>query len=184
MGQLFMFAIMPPAEVSNKIDIERKLFAEKYNCIKALKPPVHITLYPPFEQNEDVRSKVASLHQWASTQVSFPISLHDFGFFKNKLNPVVYIEVQKNPPLGQFHHALVAQLERYMQVIKSKTYTPHFTIGYRDVPPDLMPTIERDYAHRSFNVSFNVNSFFLWRHDGKNWQILDEYNLGKDNQLF
>jgi len=179
MEQLYMFAIMPPPELSDRISNERKIFAAKYKCIKALKPPVHITLYPPFKELPAFEERISNIASWVSEQERFTLALHNYGFFKTHTSPVVYIAVVRNPILSNFHKGFVAQLSNFMDAKDEGSYTPHFTIGYRDVPRDQLSKIESEYSQRTFSGSFEVQTAYLWRHDGKSWQILQEYKLGQ-----
>jgi 2'-5' RNA ligase len=172
-----MFAIMPPADLAARIHNERLLFSEKYHCVKALKPPVHITVYPPFNNSPDFETKIKEIEKWAKQQEAFPVELRDYNYFKNPGSPVVYIAIVNNPALTHLHDAFLDQLQKYMPVEKHGSYKPHFTIGYRDVPRQLFPHIVSEYSARHFSGSFEVSSIFLWKHDGKNWQIIDEYKF-------
>ncbi|MFI5195553.1 MAG: 2'-5' RNA ligase family protein [Chitinophagales bacterium] len=183
MKQLYMFAIMPPPELAVRINSERLLFSEKYKCVKALKPPVHITLYPPFHDTNDFEEKIKGIQRWVEEQTGFFIELMDFNFFKKHNSPVVYIGVVKNDNLNKLHEGFLEQLKNYIPVKSSGSYTPHFTIGYRDVPSAIFPNIVKEYSTRRFSASFEVSSIYLWKHDGKNWQILNEYKFGTATQL-
>jgi 2'-5' RNA ligase len=184
MEHLYMFAIMPPAELAARIHTERQNFAEQYKCVKALKPPVHITLYPPFKHADGLEDTIKGIRNWASLQTKFPVELKNFNFFKNRNSPVIYIDVVANDHLKKLHNEFLDQLKKYMPVERPDKYTPHITIGYRDVPPAIFPEIVKAYSPRRFSAAFDVSSIYLWRHDGKNWQVQQEYTFGTDNQLF
>src|SRR5690348_17173836 len=97
---LYMMAIVPPAEMAERIDLIRKEFAEAYNCKAGLKPPVHITLYAPYKETSDHESEVREvLARWSSTQESFVLSLKGFDAFKT--NGVIFINVVVNDALKQ-----------------------------------------------------------------------------------
>jgi 2'-5' RNA ligase len=174
---LYMFAIMPPGELAQTIHAERIAFAQKYDCQKALKPPVHITLYPPFSAERDLEEKAEALRGWVSAQASFVINLHNYDYFKDHRSPIVYIDVLPNQVLNDFYNAFLAQLQELMPTQSSETYKPHFTIGYRDVPRQRLPEIVAEYSKRTFTASFEVTSIFLWKHDGKKWNVLKEFEL-------
>ncbi|GAA4459449.1 2'-5' RNA ligase family protein [Nemorincola caseinilytica] len=176
--QLYMFAIMPLAGLEQRISEERKAFAERYNCVKALKPPVHITLYEPFKEDPAIEQKLQGLAPWVAQQAPVSIELNDFNYFNNRKSPVVYIDVVKNERLRELRKGFVQQLRKYIPVApQEQEYRPHFTIGYRDVPPGLMPQIIADHSMRRFKGSFVADKIYLWRHDGANWQILHEFPM-------
>ena len=189
---LYMFAIMPPPELAAKIHNERLNFADEYKFVKALKPPVHITLYPPFPvpvtKAASFEQEAKALQKWADRHAPFDIELRDFNFFSNTRNPVIYIDVIKSEMLKELHSSFLIELKEYMEIERSKdAYKPHFTIGYSDVDPKVLPTIREAYSKRWFREQFRCGSVYLWNHDGKNWQVLQEYaltNVQEQQSLF
>jgi hypothetical protein len=71
---LYMFAIVPPVAVAGAVQQERLAFADKYGFVKGLKPPVHITLFPPFkipvEDTAEFEQRMMVLNDWAGMQQS------------------------------------------------------------------------------------------------------------------
>lgn len=176
---LYMLAIMPPAALTDEIEHIRHEFAEKYKAVAALKPPVHITLIPPyktFPQTEQVL--MAALQQWASKQDAFPVVLKDYDFFPG--NGVVFIDVVRNDRLGAFRKEL---RQEFLKIIpaseakRSSSFHPHITIGYRDIPRELFPDIEREYSSRQFSAEFIADAFYLWRHTGQRWETIQSFPL-------
>ncbi|MBX2905614.1 MAG: 2'-5' RNA ligase family protein [Taibaiella sp.] len=174
--RLYMFAIMPPANLAERIDCERHYFAEKYNSRAALKPPVHITVFPPFWDTDDLPERVKGLHEWAKTRVPVDIELRNFDWFDNRRSPVLYIYVARSRELADLHAAFIVQLKNMLPEVElMNEYKPHFTIGYRDIPEELLPQIREEYATRPFEGTFKASSIFLWEHDGSRWNVIGEY---------
>lgn len=183
MENLYMFAIMPPAGLAARIHNERENFAEKYKCTKALKPPVHITMYRPFNESVIIEQQFKKLQNWAGKQTPFTIELKNYNYFNIPDKPVIYIDVVKNDTLNTLHKTFLVELRKMIDVTSSnKKYAPHFTIGYRDIPPSMLPAIKVDYSKKRFDGSFTCNAVYLWKHDGKNWQTIQEYVFGIDNE--
>lgn len=186
---LYMFAIMPPEELSSNIHLKRTEFFEKYHFRKALKPPVHITLYNPFHIDGTSLSLfehfVVQLQNWADQQSSFQIDLRNYNFFENPGQPVVFIDVVKNRKLQELHSRFIKKLKKHMPINNEPvSYKPHITIGYKDVTPEVFPQIKTYYSKQTFSGSFPCNSFYLWKHNGKNWEIDTTFHLnGKVEQL-
>ncbi len=173
-----MFAIMPPEEVAVIIHNERLIFAERYNCVKALKPPIHITIYPPFEEKETIEKEMMSLDAWAAMQSPFSVALKDYSFFKTRFSPVIYIDVEQNPVLQKLRSEFVSRLRKYITVSTDfGPYQPHFTIGYRDVPAAKLPQIKEEYSVRKFNAAFEVKSIFFWKYVNNHWQTIHEFRF-------
>ncbi len=180
--QLYMFAIMPPPDLSARIHNERLAFAEQYKFVKALKPPVHITLYPPFQiRIADVSAfeeQISKIQNWASSKAPFYIELNNYGYFENFRSPVLYIDVLRSVQLIELHTDFLKELEKYIDVKKKNDrYNPHITIGYRDIDPGVFPAIKTAYSKRVFKATFPCSTFHLWKHDGQNWQVLLAYRL-------
>lgn len=178
---IFMFAIMPPAGLAKQIDGERLYFAEKYNSRAALKPPVHITIYPPFTDTEDLPERAKGLHQWASTRESLNIDLRNFDWFDNRRSPVLYIHVERSRELTDLRAAFMIRLKEHLPEVELMgEYKPHITIGYRDIPEELLPQIREEYATRAFEGTFEAFSILLWEHNGQRWNVVDEYCFNRE----
>jgi 2'-5' RNA ligase len=175
-----MLAIMPPPELTKDIEQIRFEFADKYNCKAALKPPVHITLIPPYKTLPDSEEKIVPvMEQWAVTQIPFPVTLQNYSAFKN--NGVVFIDVLSNDLLQSFQRELRGKFLEVLPMPEVKRFTsfhPHLTIGYRDIPKDVFKQAAEEYTARSFFATFIVDRFYLWRHDGKQWQVLHSFAMG------
>ncbi len=196
METLYMMAVVPPADLEVRIQKERIFFAERYNCVKALKPPVHITVYEPFKEEADLPIRLKPLQQWADKIEPFIVIIDNYGFFDNPRSRVAFIHVVKDEAITQLRTGLLKELKKYLEEdepeyinnkpvprAKPQPFNPHFTIGYRDVPPALLPTIKQDYLRRQFKGSFTCDAIHLWRHNGTNWQTVYTFQLsGKKAQ--
>jgi 2'-5' RNA ligase len=176
-----MFALMPHEDLAKEIDELRKQFAANFGTKKALQLPVHLTLYPPYKAIPETEQELKQLHNWAKSQSTFNIHLKNFDFFDNRKSPVVFINVEKNKELTLLHANFTKQLKRILPFLhdpKTKnTFHPHMTIAYRDVPPEKLPEIKRMYVNRKFEGAFNVKHLYLWRHNGRNWDVIDAYEM-------
>lgn len=185
---LYLFAIMPPEKLSKEIHDERLTFAEEYGFVAALKSPVHITLFPPFKipvaENTAFESHVSNMQNWADSQHSLTIELQNFNFFDNYGYPVLFIDVLKSPELVKLRSSFLKELDNYPWIEKSTLpFKPHITIGYRDIDQAVFPTIREVYARRKFKAQFDCNAIYLWKHDGKQWQVFKTFCLnGQEEQ--
>lgn len=57
-------------------------------------------------------------------------------------------------------------------------FTPHVTVGFRDLTPAAFHQAWAEFEHRSFSADFEVPTLTLLRHDGQKWQIFSELPLG------
>ncbi len=180
---LYMFALMPPAPLTAEIHTKRLEFAANYRFVRALKPPVHITLYEPFRLGDGIayafEKDIRQMDRWARTRQPFEIELKDYGFFEHNEHPVLFIDVVKSPHLTDLHRTFPLELRKHLDMEKrTSPYRPHITIGYRDITVAAFPAIKEEYSLKKFSASFTCASFFLWRHDGSNWQVLHEFRFG------
>jgi 2'-5' RNA ligase len=179
---LYMFAIVPPPELALQIHEKRLAFANKYGFVKALKPPVHITLYPPFTihlaDSIKFEKVILVISAWAATQHPFGIALHNYNFFDHpRRAPVLHIDVVKNAELQALHKSFLRELRKYISVESTGGFNPHITIGYRDTTHEAFAAIKADYAQQTFEASFQCRAFYLWKQIDNKWQVLMQYDL-------
>lgn len=181
---LYMLAIMPPPELMKEIEGIRQQFADAYNCKAALKPPVHITLIPPFKTGVSIEDELRNdLSNWSETKVAFAVKLKNFDVFRR--NQVVFIHVEPSLQLRAFQRELEDKFRQNYRHVEIKTYddySPHITIGYRDIPRDLFRPAAIEYLAKSFSATFAVDRFYLWKHNSIKWQVLHTIEL-KQNGL-
>jgi 2'-5' RNA ligase len=178
--RLYMIAIMPPPDLSRRIVTIKKEFAEAYHCKAALKAPVHITLYPPYNEVDDHESEARKvLLKWVCQQPNFELKVKGFDAFKS--NGVVFLNLEKNEKLKQVHKGLTRQMTNLLQpdLKNNQTYHPHITIGYRDIPKEVFPQAVNDFLPRKFEATFKVEEIYFWRHNGKNWETIASFPLMK-----
>jgi len=184
---LYMFAIVPPANLADKLNDVRNEFSSQFGFYQALKPPVHITLLKPFKIPSAISGAferyISRIQDWAGGQLPFRVDLCNYNFFDNTHHPVVYIEVQKSEQVNAFHNSFTKELISYRLTKRaSRSYIPHITVGYRDVTPAAFPAIRRHYTRQLFSHSFICQSFCLWKHDGKRWQEVRKFFLGAQKE--
>lgn len=175
-----MLAIMPPPDLAKDIERVRLEFSEKYHCKAALKPPVHITLVPPYKAAEETEAiLIDELETWGRLQIPFPVTLENFGSFRN--NGVVYINVSSNDLLQLFHADFVRKFKGLLpqvEVSYHRPYHPHITIGYRDIPTHVFTEAAREYHSRNFFATFVTDRFYLWKHNTRQWEVLYSFAMG------
>jgi 2'-5' RNA ligase len=176
--RLYMMAIVPPADLSERIVTIKKEFAEAYSCKAALKPPVHITLYPPYKEFDDHEPEAKKvLSGWVCLQPNFKLKIKGFDAFKS--NGVIFLNLEKNEELKQLHKGFTTQMTKLLrpEIKNSQPYHPHITIGYRDIPKEVFPQAVKDFLPRKFEAEFPVEHVYFWRHNGKNWETIAAFPL-------
>jgi 2'-5' RNA ligase len=180
MDSLYFVAILPPSEISADIDEIRKQCSSDYQVYSALKPPVHITLIPPFKLDPDLESKlIASLEQSRSFK-PFKQELQDYAGFPPR---VIFIKAIKTEGISDLHKSLKIRLKSFLKVSQG-SINPHITIAYRDVSEAVYDQIIEVYSKKHFHASFTVHKFVLLKHDGKKWNIFKEFESRPQEQQY
>ena len=176
---MYMWALVPPPDVVEPVEAVRQEFAKTWNAVKGLRPPVHLTLYPPFGLPQDVLEEdLAAMRTWVAAQPRFPVVLKDFAFFE-KRSPVIFIDVLPQPMLEVLHKGLGERTERHFSLRKQNgPFHPHFTIGYRDIEHRAFPAIKAEYSARTFDAAFEATAVVLFRHNGMKWEAVFALPLG------
>lgn len=181
MDHLYFIAILPDQGTSAAIDAIRKECANDHGVYAALKPPVHITLAPPFKLPAGLETKLTESLRPACNFTPFLQYLENFEGFPEH---TVYIHAKKSPELSSLYRTLKSLLKPYGSEPKG-TLTPHITIAYRDAK-EAYPAIMKEYQRRIFKAAFPVNHFTLLKHNGKQWESYKHYYArpGKEQLSF
>lgn len=180
MTNLYLLAILPPEDLSRQIHEIRVQCAEKFGVQKALKPPVHITLYRPFKAVEAFENKLIRLiHSAASGLKPFHQDLENFEAFDMH---AVVIRASKNSGITALHRSIASvfrknEIDKLPAGKNSLPFRPHLTIAYRDILPEVFPMIWEEYKDLKFKRSFKADHFSLLKHDGTQWNLLEDFKL-------
>ena len=119
------------------------------------------------------------LTDFGRAQAAFSLGLQGFGAFAPR---VIYVAVEENTQLRVLQKALADFMRRSLKVFdpnyKERGFHPHMTIAFRDLKKALFPQVWAEFQDRPFQASYEVNSLWLLRHDGKQWQPVHEILLG------
>ena len=177
---LYFIAVIPDEPLRETVKNMKLEIQERYNAKHALKSPAHITLQMPFKRHEDFEPELEEmLKNFASKQSSFKLNLKNFGCFKPR---VIYIDVENPAPLRQLHAGLKKQLItklRFDQKEVTQNVTPHMTLATRDLEAKEFYKAWPEYEKRTFDAEFNVESLFLLKHNGKFWNIYQEFRFNE-----
>jgi 2'-5' RNA ligase len=179
--QRFFIALLPSLEVQQFANKIKEHFAEVYNSRAALKSPPHITLQPPFEwEVEDLAKLEQKLAEFARSQYPVPMTLDGFSAFKPR---VIFINVLKNPELLAIQKALTNELETSLKIVhevsKNRPFSPHLTVGFRDLTKANFYKAWDEFKEQQLHFEFLVPQLTLLIHNGKFWDIHQEFLFGK-----
>ncbi|MNS83127.1 RNA 2',3'-cyclic phosphodiesterase [compost metagenome] len=183
---LYLIALLPDATVTQEVNELKVLFAENFNTRKGQHIIPHITLQPPFGMTHEAMSQlVNNLIQFSEEEQPLQIQLDGFGYFLNPRSDVIFIKPVYNPLLQRFHRHLMCFLRKngFSVSDTSKRFNPHITIAYRDLKREetlkAWPLLE----NQPYLREFDVNEFYLLKHNGKTWQKYASFPLSNISLL-
>ena len=176
--RLYFVAIVPEEPVYSEVLAFKTEFRDRYNSSAALRSPPHITLYMPFQwQEEKEELLLISLNNQASLHQPFKLSLVNFGAFPPR---VIYIKVKESDALNNLqkatHKNAATNWHIYPQP-NSRPFIPHMTIAFRDLKKPLFAEAWQDFEQRKYSTEFTVRDLCLLKHNGKTWNTLHHAKL-------
>jgi len=181
MKTLYFVALIPPEPHKKQIANLKYQFAKKYHSVKSLNSPPHITLIPPFETTDEKVHEIEKyLKNEAKIHPTFIVEIDGFGTFRKN---VIFLKVRQNEALELLRQSISESASNPLLVKskKVKSYTPHITLAFRDLTEQNFQKARADCQSTTFNARFRVGSIFLLKHNGKHWEVKNEFPLrGKE----
>lgn len=179
---LYFIAIIPSKEISDAITVFKSDFAHRFESKAALRVIPHVTLKAPFKLPVSSHS---DLQQWfrnlSFNSGSFQIELKNFGAFRNKKHPVIYVQPILNASLFSLQKEIIRSFRfSFEEIIIMETelnFTPHITIAYRDLSFDKFLEGWKEYEMKEYQAVFEVSSFHLLQHSGIAWEVVDTFHI-------
>lgn len=179
---MYFIALIPDGELKDGITELKNEIAEKFQSKHALRLPPHITLQIPFNVDEDNESNlVDTLEKFTKKQDPFRVVLSGFGSFNSK---VIYIDTLHPQPIIELHEKLLEVTRDLIEKKpegEKKEMNPHITLAYRDLSKENFEEAWSEFSKRSFKEVFVAKSLFLFKHDGKYWEIFKEFEMKNVN---
>lgn len=175
--RLLFVALVPPENIQNQVTEIKEYFAREYNSSHALRSVPHITLQPPFKwPTENLSLLQESLETFAQKCSAFPITLSGFSAFPPR---VIYVNVVKTPELLKIQKDLIEFTETTLGIVhppsKIRPFSPHVTVAFRDLTKQNFRTAWLEFKERSLHFEFTVSQLTLLIHNGKRWDICNEF---------
>lgn len=179
---MYFLAIVPPPEICNEIITIQTDLGSQYQTVAALKVVPHITLKSPFRLPADQHEFVL---QWflqiTLDTAPFNLELRNFNAFTNPAHPVIFIQPLAGLPLFKLQKHIIRNFQIAFPDIQIANleleFKPHLTVAYRDLRPDLFREAWQEYGKKHYSASFNVVDFQLLQHDGRHWNVIQNYTL-------
>ncbi|WP_373059029.1 2'-5' RNA ligase family protein [Zunongwangia sp. H14] len=175
---LYFIAIVPDAQLEEKIRRLKLEIRKKYDSAKALKLPAHITLQIPFKINEeDETSLLETLQIIVKNQKSFDVQISGFGRFSSR---TIFINVVNPATVISLHSKVQSALDEKFKLNereRTKKIHPHITIAKRDLSRLNFQKAWPQFENRSFEEAFTAGGLIVFRHNGKIWEMLQEFSF-------
>lgn len=179
---LYFIAIIPDSVLREKVRGIKERMKAEYGASHALKSPAHITLQMPFKRSaEDEPSISGALRRFVTGEESFAIDVDGFGAFAPR---VIFIKISEPEPVRALHSRLKQVLMTELHFSPAeimKDVQPHITVATRDLTKEAFSEAWPVFQKEEFRASFEVRSIFLLKHNGRNWDILEEFQFGSDS---
>lgn len=176
---LYFIAIIPHMELREEIRKIKERMKSELGAGHALKSPAHITLQMPFKRSSEDESLISdALRRFVASEKSFRVDLDGFGAFAPR---VIFINIYAPEPVRALHSRLKEVLMTELHFSPGeimKDLQPHVTIATRDLTKEAFSEAWPEFQKKVFIASFDVHSIFLLKHNGKSWDILEEFAFG------
>lgn len=169
---LYFIALVPKHKLREEIKSFKIEIEERFQAKHALKLPAHITLKMPFNITKEVEPLlIKSLQELADRINVFHVELSGFDCFKSG---VIFVKCADHKPIIEVHNKLEKVFFQKLGIPKnedpSRSY-PHMTVATRDLSAEVFREACAEFKNREFNATFEAESFFLFKHNGKTWDV-------------
>lgn len=176
---LYFIAVVPPEDVRTKVTELKELCHQEYGSKQALKSPPHITLHMPFKLKEKKKEELCEmLTALAHDSECFNIEMKGFGFFEPR---VVFISTMLCESLNSLHLRISDGMRKHFNIFnaqyKDRAFHPHMTIAFRDLKKEQFWKAQEFFSKKELSINFQVENMALLKHNGKVWEIEEQFSL-------
>jgi len=176
---LYFIALVPHRELEEKIRRIKERMKAEFGAGHALKSPAHVTLQMPFKRSSEDETEIsAALKRFASTEEPFTVELNGYGAFAPR---VIFLQITQPGTVRALHLRLKEVLLKDLHFSPGeimKDVQPHITVATRDLVKEAFSEAWPVIRGEEFVASFDVRSIFLLKHNGRCWDILEEFPFG------
>src|SRR6056297_1318607 len=177
--KLYLIALVPHEELREQVKELKLEMKERYHASHALKAPAHITLQMPFRRDESEENRLVSgLEDFAASRTSFDVVLNGFDAFPPR---VLFIKIDNHEPIEHLHSDFQTFLKDELSFSDKEImdrFHPHLTIATRDLSKKMFHKAWPEFKKRKFRATFTADRLHLLKHNGKNWDLYQEFGFG------
>ena len=177
--KLYFIAIVLPEPFASAITDLKEYFRNVYGSSAALRSPPHITLHMPFQWKcEKEKVLTDKLNYFFSTCSPVQVQFQNFGCFPPR---VLFVEVQQSEALDNLQRKLARFCRQELNLFnanhKDNPFHPHVTLAFRDLKKAAFKTAWDELKDKPFSGDFFSKQIALLKHNGKAWEIFQEFDL-------
>ena len=175
----YFIATLPPEPILSEIKAFKTDLLQSYKARIALRTPAHITLFPPFDREENFEADLTQkLRVFIQSQTAFQLKLDGFGCFYPR---VIFVTPHTNESLNKLRLSLLSYLKEKLELVherfEQQEFHPHITIANRDLKGEDYDLAWQDFQSRTYQREFTVNNISLLKHDGQRWQVFKNFEF-------
>lgn len=177
--KLYFLAIIPPTPIYEEALAQKQYFKEHYKSKASLNSPPHITLHMPFRWKEKDEAELSTqLNDFSKNLGPVNIKLENFSSFPPR---VIFINVVLNQELDNLQKNLKRFCKRVLNLFnadyKELPFHPHLTVAFRDLKKANYFLAWGEYEKKKFEAEFTADRLALLKHNGKLWEVHQEFLL-------
>ncbi len=162
--------IIPPEEIEMEVRKVQQFLNQNYEIYLSRQPP-HVTIKSPYYV-EDLNEHVNYLESLVRQMESLYLSVSGINHFNNQ---VIYLEVEKNDRLNDFHHFLLENIVHRSNIapdpLEGSNWVPHMSIASIE-DQSLCNKILLELNEKHLRFHWKVESVGLFINDeDKGWQV-------------
>jgi 2'-5' RNA ligase len=168
---MYYIAILAPGNINEQVLKWKHFMRDRFGCSNALKSPAHITLVPPFWQDESKETLMKQLLlSLATNHEGFLVELDKFDAFRPH---VLFLQVIPSHPLLRLHEQLLRMMHEGQFAVKADTrpFHPHITIATRDLQKKDFEEANGWFQKQDYIANFRASGIALMKHNGANWDL-------------
>lgn len=176
---LLFVAVIPTEEIHEEVTVFKQYALEHFGSGRALRSPAHITLIPPFRWSPGRLPVLkGALEQFSDRCAPFYLTLNGFDCFRPR---VIFVDVEPSEELNRLQSALEYHLssECFLNNQGNHGFHPHMTVAFKDLKRSVFPTAWNYFAEQVYLRVFEVNRYFLLRHNGRRWEVQSTFVFGE-----
>jgi 2'-5' RNA ligase len=176
LDRYFIACVLPTPIAEEALQLKR-YFADHYHSKASLNSPPHITLHMPFRwKREKEADLIEGLKRLSSQLSTSKVELNNFGCFPPR---VIFIQVNPSPSLTALQYQVRQFCKKDLGLFNADyqdlPFHPHVTLAFRDLRKPMFAKAWEEFKVKTFIGEFPADRIALLKHDGKKWNVLQEF---------